>query len=240
MKSTFSYPKTVAALTVASGLLALLCLVLLGIALAHHPEAIQDPVQILDVPDVNAVLLQGSMLADMLGYYLLLLPLIYYLRPYLSEQTPWAGVITWCGLAYVLNGAIGAAIMAEVTPRLYADYYASAPAGQLPIRVVYGAVIYLVYEGLWNLLGSLLAGLWWFLTGWFLIRFHKATARTALLLGAFTALDAIGNLLGMHWLAEIGLNVYLVLAPVWAIWIGVVVWNKAPKTVPHSQPLLVV
>jgi hypothetical protein len=238
MKPTLAYPKTVAALTVASGLLALLCLVLLSIALADHPEAIKDPVQILNVPGVNAALLRGSMLADMLGYYLLLLPLIYYLRPYLSGQTRWAGVITFCGLAYVLIGAIGAAVMAEVASRLYADYYASSPAGQTQIRVVYQAVIYLVYEGLWNLLGSLLAGLWWFLTGYFLHRFHKATARTALLLGSFTALDAIGNLLGIGWLAETGLNVYLVLAPVWAILMGVVVWNKARKTVPSSQSLL--
>lgn len=236
MKSTAAYSKIVALLTVLSGLIALLCLVLLGIALARHPEAISEPIQILNVPDVNVVLLRGSMLADMLGYYLLLLPVIYYLRPYLRERTSWADVITFCGTAYVLGGAIGAAIMAEVATPLYTDYYKADSVEQSQIRAVYQAVIYLVYDGLWNLLGSLLASVWWFLTGYVLVASHKVLGRVTVVLGAFTALDPIGNLLSIGWLAEIGLNVYLVLAPAWAIWIGIVVWKKSAEMAPLPEP----
>jgi hypothetical protein len=240
MKPASAYPKTVAALTVLSGLLALGCLVLLGVALSGHPEAFNDPVKIIDYPDINWNLLRASMLADLTGYYLLLLPLIYYLRPLLREQTPWADAITYCGTAYAWGGALGAAILSEVGARLYTDYHAAAPGEQAPIRVAYQAMTYLVYDGLWNLLGSLLAGTWWFLAGYFLTGFHRATARTAMVLGACTALDPLGNLVGIEWLAETGLNVYLVLAPAWAIWIGVVVWQKARKTVPLPEPQPVV
>ncbi len=236
MKSTAAYSKTVALLTLFSGLVALLCLVLLSIALGRHPEAISDPVQMLNVPDVNVALLRGSMLADMLGYYLLLLPIIYYLRLYLRERTSWADAITFCGTAYVLGGAIGAAIMAEVATQLYTDYYKADPGAQAQIRIVYQAIIYLVYDGLWNLLGSLLASVWWLLTGYVLTASHKVLGWITVVLGAFTALDPIGNLLGIEWLAEIGLNVYLVLAPVWAIWIGIVVWKKSEERV--LQPKL--
>jgi hypothetical protein len=230
MKPSAAYPKTVAAVTVASGLLALLCLVLLGVALADSPEALYDPVKIIDYPAINWSLLRGAMLADLAGYYLLLLPLIYYLRPYLRAQTPWADVITFCGTAYAWGGAIGAAIFAEVGSRLYADYYAAAPAQQAAVRAAYQATTYLVYNGFWNLTGSLLAGVWWFLTGYFLTRFHQATARTAMVLGASTALSVLGKGLGLGWLAEAGLNVYLLLAPAWALWTGVVVWRKARQT----------
>jgi hypothetical protein len=236
MKSPFAYPKTVAVLTVTSGLLALLCLVLLGVALADCPETLYDPVKIIDYPGVNWALLRASMLADLAGYYLLLLPLIYYLRPFLREQTPWADVITFCGTAYAWGGAIGAAILSEVGSRLYADYYAAAPAQQAAIRAAYRVTTYLVYDGFWNLTGSLLAGVWWFLTGYFLIRFHRATARTAMVLGTCTVLSVLGKGLGLGWLADAGLNVYLLLAPAWALWIGVVVWQKSRQTAPLPEP----
>jgi hypothetical protein len=230
MKPSAAYSKTVAVVTVTSGLLALLCLVLLGVALADYPEALYDPVKIIDYKGINWSLLRGSMLADLAGYYLLLLPLIYYLRPYLRAQTPWADVITFCGTAYAWGGAIGAAILSEVGSQLYADYYAAAPAQQAAIRAAYQVTTYLVYDGFWNLTGSLLAGVWWFLTGYFLTRFHKATARTAMVLGAGTALSVLGKGLSLGWLAEAGLNVYLILAPAWALWMGIVVWRKARQT----------
>jgi hypothetical protein len=196
-----------------------------------HPEAFNDPVKIIDYSDMDWSLLRWAMLADLTGYYLLLLPVIYYLRPYLHQQTPWAGVITYCGTAYVWGGAIGAAIMGEVSSRLYADYYAAAPGEQTSIRVVYQAVTYLVYDGLWNLLGSLLGGMWWLLSGYFLKGFGKALGRVTVVLGVFTLLDGIANLMGIEWLAEIGLNVYLVLAPAWALWMGVTIWKKSGKTI---------
>jgi hypothetical protein len=235
MRLPFTYSKIVAALTIASGILALLCLVLLSIALTDHPEAISDPVQILQVPDLNISLIRASMLADIAGYYLLLLPLIYYLRPYFRKHTAWADLLTFCATAYALGGAIGAAIMSEVVTRLYTEYYQAVPAGQESIRAVFRSVIYLVYEGLWNLLGSLFAGIWWLLMGYALLASHKALGWVTTLLGAFTLLDALGHMSGIQWLAEIGLNVYLVIAPLWAIWMGVVIWKRTTLLSPLPE-----
>jgi hypothetical protein len=225
MKHKSAYSEIVAFLTISSGVLALLCLILLAVTFASHPEAISDPVQMLSIKDVNIPLLRGSMLADIAGYYLLLLPLIYYLRPYLRQKSPWTDLLTFCGTAYALGGAIGAAIIAEVICRLYTEYYLAVPAEQEAIRAVFRALTYLVYEGLWNLLGSLFSGVWWLLTGYILVSSHQTTGRFTIVLGAFTLLDALGNIVGISWLAEIGLNMYLVLAPVWAIWIGILIWK---------------
>jgi hypothetical protein len=235
MRPTSTYSKIVAALTVASGILALLCLVLLSMALTDHPEAISDPVQILNVPDLNLSRIRGSMLADIAGYYLLLLPLIYYLRPYLRKQTTWADLLTFCATAYALGGALGAAIMSEVVTRLYTEYYLAVPDQQENIQAVFRAVIYLVYEGLWNLLGSLFAGTWWLLLGYALFASHKALAWITTVLGAFTLLDAVGHVSGIEWMITVGLNVYLILAPIWAIWIGVVIWKKSTLLSPLPE-----
>lgn len=83
------YNRQVGLITLLSGPLALLCLVLSGIALAEHPEAFSNPVQVLTIPNVNASLLRWSMLADMIGYYLLLLPTIFWLYQWLQSRTPW-------------------------------------------------------------------------------------------------------------------------------------------------------
>jgi hypothetical protein len=178
------------------------------------------------------------MLTDIAGYYLLLLPLIYYLRPYLRQKSPWTDLLTFCGTAYALGGAIGAAILAEVVTRLYREYYLAVPAEQESIGAVFRAVTHLVYEGLWNLLGSLFSGVWWLLTGYILVGSHQATGRLTMILGAFTLLDVLGNMAGIPWLAAIGLNVYLVLAPVWAIWIGILIWKgerlSTPLPVSHQ------
>ena len=46
--------------------------------------------------------------------------------------------------------------------------------------------------------------------------------------GLSTLLDAIGNLLGLHLIAEIGLNLYLVLAIIWPIAIGIRLMRGTP------------
>jgi hypothetical protein len=239
MKSISAYSKIVAFLTICSGLLALLCLVLLAITFANHPEAISDPVQMLQIKDVNIPLLRGSMFADLAGYYLLLLPLIYYLRPYLRQKSPWADLATVTGIAYVLGGSIGAVITAEVVSRLYTAYYLAGPVEQEAIRVVFRAFTYLVYEGLWNVLGSLFSGIWWLLTGYILLSTNQTVGRATFVLGVFTLLDVLGHVIGIRWLAEIGLNVYLGMAPVWAIWMGVRIWKgeMLPTQLPKSHQM---
>lgn len=235
MNAAATYQKQVAGLTVVSGLLALLCLVLLGIALADNPDAYDDPMQLLRMPNLNVDLVRWSMLSDLLGYYLLLLPVIYFLRPYLRERTPWADLITGCATAYVLVGAIGAVVMAEVVCPLLTRY-ATAPAGQQAhLRTTYQTMNWLVYNGLWNLLETLLAGVWWILTGFVLRTWHKALGWTTLVLGIFTALDALGNLLGWRAVAALGLNGYLLLAPVWAIWLGGLLYQRARPVVTSAS-----
>lgn len=239
MNTSVTYQKQVAVLTVISGLLALACLGLLGIAFADNPDAYDDPMQLLGMANLNVPLIRWAMLTDLFGYYLLLLPCIYFLRPYLREQTPWADLITYCGTAYVLIGAIGAVIMAEVVCPLLTQYLTALPARQAHLRMTYQTLNWFVYNGLWNLLETLLAGLWWTLTGAVLRTWYKPLGWVTIALGLFTALDALGNLLALPLPAAIGLNIYLLLAPVWAIWLGALLWRQTRLISPrpgHTGP----
>ncbi|GAB2576873.1 hypothetical protein [Spirosoma areae] len=235
MKTPIAYAHAVGCLTLLSGLLALISLLLLAIPLADHPEALTNPAQILTIPNVDQSLLRWSMIADMTGYYLLLLPVIFYLKPRLKAQTSWADMITFCATSYVLIGAIGAAILAAVIPPLLTDY-ASATVGERgQIEIVYQSVIDVVYGGLWNLLETLLAGIWWLLLGYFLTQFGKAFRWTTLVLGAFTLLDGLGNVVALKAVAELGLNGYLVLAPAWAIWLGIRLWQTDRQSLMKAE-----
>ncbi|QIP14126.1 DUF4386 family protein [Spirosoma aureum] len=240
MNASSMYQKQVAVLTIMSGLLAMACLILLGIALADNPDAYDDPMQLLRMTNLNVPLVRWSMLTDLLGYYLLLLPCIYFLRPYLREQTPWADLITYCGSAYVMVGAIGAVVMAEVVCPLLRQYATASTTQQAHLQITFQTLNRIVYNGLWNLLETLLAGVWWTMTGAVLRTWHKYIGWVTMILGLFTSFDALGNLLGRPLLAAIGLNVYLILAPVWAIWLGVLFWKRTRLIPTSSQSKLAV
>lgn len=235
MKTSTSYTRQVGLLTVLSGLLALLCLVLSGVALAGHPEAFADPLRVITIPNVNSSLLRWSMLADMAGYYLLLLPVIFWLHQQLKGQTHWASLITFCATSYVLIGAIGAVIMAVVTPMLLTEYALAPTEGQATVQLVYKTVVSLVYGALWNTLETLLAGVWWLFTGYFLTQFGRTFRWATLLLGTFSLVDGLGEVLTLKALAEVGLNGYLLLAPVWAIWLGLALRRLIPQSRPVRQ-----
>ena len=235
MNPPTKYLQQVGLLTLLSGLLAIVSLVLSGIALADHPAAFADPVQVLTIPNVNASLLRWSMLADLAGYYLLLLPVIFWLHQWVKTQTPWARLITFCATSYILIGAIGAVILAVLMFMLLTEYTTAPASEQAIVLLIYKTVVELVYGALWNMLETLLAGVWWLLTGYYLTQFGRAFRWATLLLGMFSLLDGLGEILALKAIATVGLNGYLVLAPVWAIWLGVLLWQSARRTAPVVQ-----
>jgi hypothetical protein len=63
------------------------------------------------------------MVLDLFGYYLLIVPMIVWLRSSLSSRSPqWIDLSALCLLGYCLVGAIGAAVIAAATPRLIAEF----------------------------------------------------------------------------------------------------------------------
>ncbi|MEJ1240492.1 hypothetical protein WBG78_20280 [Chryseolinea sp. T2] len=208
-------------LTILSGILAFGSMLTGMIATNFDSEAFSNPVLILRMESATPAMIKWFMLLDMFGYYLLLLPAIFFLHQRTVNRSSWTSLITFSGYGYVIIGAIGAAMLAAAWPSLITSFRQATPADQPLYQELFILSNELVVKGIWNILEMFLAGTWWL--GLALLmpggRWFKGTT---LALGAACILDGTGEMFGLATLAEIGLNIYLVLAIVWAIWAGIV------------------
>jgi uncharacterized protein DUF4386 len=202
-------------------------IVLSGMALDFNMEASTNPALLLSVGADGASLSRWGMILDMLGYYLPLLPVALFLWRWLGPRDPdWVLFYTSCGLGYILIGAIGAVILAAVHPPLISAY-AQASVEQRPaLETVFSAVWNMVYGGMWNILGELLAGIWFVGVGLLLRGERRIFSIVTMILGISALLDSLGMILNFEGLALLGLSIYVVLAPIWALWLGIDLLRK--------------
>ncbi len=199
-----------------------LALVAVGFDLGILSDA-QAGLQIIARNPAGAVLTRWSMVADMLGFYLLLIPLALVLWDWLREQSPaWVSLATLLGLGYLFCGAAGAAVLAAVLPAQIAACAQAAGTQAPALEAIFLAFTRAVYDGVWGLLDPLLGGVWWLGIGLFLRRQRRALGWTAVVLGLFMLLRDVK----IGPLELIGLGVYFVLAPLWAAWTGVDVLRR--------------
>ena len=89
---------------------------------------------------------------------------------------------------------------------------------------------HVVYGGMWNTVEVLLAGIWWMGLGLELRKEQRNFGAATVILGTASLADGIGNIAGIPALAEIGLNIYLLLGIIWPVWLGVQLISKNTKT----------
>ena len=209
----------------AAAALAVASIVLGGLALGFDPLAFSDPLGMLALEPRKAELLRWSMLCDMLGYYLLLWPLALLAWAWLRQVRPlWSLLLSVCGLAYALVGAIGAVVLAAVLPGLSAAYAAQPEPAGLAVELVGASLVNAVYLGLWNTLEMILGGAWWLGLGLLLGLARPALPALrwlSLLLGAAALFVALSRMLGLEPLFALALPVVLALIPVWTLWFAV-------------------
>jgi hypothetical protein len=217
--------KVVGAITILSGVVGLACL-LIGFEATHYDaEAFSNPVKLLSMPSVNVGQVRWFMILDLFGYYLLLLPVLFFLQRELDLKTPWASLLTSLGYGYVIIGAIGAATLAVIWPDLLIRHRDAPENIQLIVQEDFLLATNFVVKGLWNHLEVLLGGVWWIGVGIYAMP-NRPLKITTLVLGASCLIDSIGEMLQWPVIAEIGLNAYLILGIVWPIWIGTILWRN--------------
>ena len=211
--------KLTGSLTLLSGITALACMVLGAIAVNYHFEVFNNPSLMLTLPGIDAEAGRWSMICDMFGYYMLLLPVIYYLHDWMKDKTAWSNLITFCGLAYVLIGSIGAAILAVVWPHTLNTYPTATPEAQQILKANFELINTVVYSGMWNLLEMFFAGAWWLFAGILLFKGkYKGIGIISILTSCFSLLDGFSAMIENAVLHEISLNVYLYISIIWAFW----------------------
>ena len=222
-----SFQRFAALAAIISFPLALGNIVLSGMAIDFKfMDAVTNPALWLAVGADGASLLRWGMILDMLSYYLPLLPVALFLWRWLGSRNPnWVLFYTSCGLGYILIGAIGAMILAAVHPPLI-NAYAQASVEQRPVlETVFSAIGNMVYRGMWGILEVLLAGIWFLGIGLLLRGERRIFSIVSMIIGASALLGSLGVILGIEAIALLGV-IYGLLAPVWALWLGIDLLRK--------------
>ena len=227
MNDYWPFQRFAAVLAIISFPLALGSLVLPLMPADYDFDAFSNPVHMLSAGAGGASLLRWGMILDMLGFYLPLLPIALFLWQWLKPKSPnWARFYTLCGLGYVFIGAIGAAILAAVYPPLINAYTQASAQQRAVLETVFDTITNMVVWGMWNILEVLLAGAWFLGIGLLLHSERRIFSIVSIVLGISALLDSAGMMLSIQALADLGLYVYLVLAPIWALWLGIDLLRK--------------
>jgi Domain of unknown function (DUF4386) len=166
----------------------------------------------------SQTLTELSLIADMLGFYLLVIPIAVLLREKLKETQPYlANLFTVFGLGYLLFGALGASVLILLIPHQLVLYTQTTGAESQTHFAIAGAFTDAIYNGLWAILDPLLSGVWWLGVGVLLWRQWR-------IVSAISILAAIASFLMLTKVASIdiiGLFAYYIFAPLWALVLGI-------------------
>ncbi len=226
MENTSNYKRILGFITLAAGCAAAACMYFAAITVEYHFEVFSEPTLLLQFAH-NYKSAYWFLLSDMAGYYLLLLPAIFYLHQQYKYRSPWVPLLSFSGLAYVLTGAIGAAVLAATWPGLMEQYTSAPEADKQSITLIFNTITLAVTKGLWNILEVIFAGAWWIGFGVLLRRDYKILGLLSIVAGAACLLDSFGTIIDAPIIAEIGVNVYLLAGIVWPTMLGVHLIRKS-------------
>jgi hypothetical protein len=232
-----SFDQLVGVAAIASVPLAALNLFLMFAAVHFDLNAMTHPVTLLRQGAAAATLWRWSMICDALGYYVLVAPAIVLLHARTRRLDALRVDLACAGLlAYCLIGAIGAIGLAEVIPPLMRAYTASG-ANRFAVETVFNAYSNAVYRGMWNLLEEFVAGVGWIVLASVLVARDRTFGRVTLVLGAAALLDSVASAANLDAIASFGLSIYLVLAPIWACWLGIR-FLREPSPLPEYEGVI--
>jgi hypothetical protein len=212
--------------TITGGILALAAGALFLAAVDFDLRSAVDIREALATSAADPDLVRWGAVTDMAGYYLLLAPLVLYLRRTQPWRSPVIGdVAAFAGLAYVVIGAAGAAVLASAAPRLM-------EAGQE--TEVLRALIDAVVGGLWQTLEPLPFACWAIGVGVLLRRTRPHLGTSAIVMGVAALAVSGATITGLDALFVAGLVVWLGVLPLWMLWFGAVLIRAGP-TAGHEK-----
>ncbi len=190
---------------------------------ALFADAVNDNAQIvLPLLANNPTLAWWPSIFDFFGFYLLLLPMALYLHRLFKEEAPdWINLFTVCGLGYILFGAMGAATLAVVFSAQAADYATATGAVQQMHTIVFEAFGDAIQRAVWGILDPILAGVWWTGVGLLLRKHRPVLGWYTVLLGGINLVGGFCAAIGVEAVASICLNLYFLMAPIWAASMGI-------------------
>lgn len=196
-------------------------------AVSFDLTVLGSPAEFIAIGSAGATVFKWTMIGDVFGQYLLLLPLILFLWYWLSPHDPLlVTLLTMGGVLYVFIGALGVSINAAVLPELMRQYSGAGAEQQLVLETVFGAFADAVIVGTWGVFARLVGGLYWIGIGWILKRGRRRIGYFSVLVGSFALVSVVGNVFQFGPLIGVGTMGYLLGFPLWALWLGIVLYRN--------------
>lgn len=138
----------VSRLTILSGVIGLISYLFAAAAVNFNFEFFSDASLIFSTEDVSSLMLKWSMITDVFGYYLLLLPVLFFIHEWLNGKSEWRSIFTFCGASYIFAGALGAAIPGAAWPVLIDKFSTATPEQQEIIKFSFENLALIVVGGI--------------------------------------------------------------------------------------------
>ncbi len=225
--------RSVGIISIGAGFLTFFGLVVGLSAVGFAFDTFEDPATFIAIGPTAAGMIRWSQWLNMFGNYLLLIPLALYLQQWLRAEAPYTtNLFTLAGLAYLLLGAAGAAILAAGWSMIIAAYAEAATAQQSLLLDQFRLVTAIGESGLQGVIQNFCGAVWFLGMGSLLFKRRRWVAGFTLLLGLLQLCGMLGSMLTVELLTGLGLLATVLLIPLWAISLGTLFLLRPHE--PHS------